>query len=139
MGKLPLSRQHGGHPVAPNFLYLSENSRLVVHQNIVARGVAPLDIIELLLLVDVYQHVALDGLKDAGALDLARLKDDVAVGEDDRSRPAAKPLENVERSRVEPIGERVIHQIRRHRQQMDVFWMLDPIALQGAEIVAVAE
>src|SRR6266481_6932286 len=30
MGKLPLPRQHRGHPVAPDFLYLSENSRLVV-------------------------------------------------------------------------------------------------------------
>src|SRR5207244_2264113 len=123
----------------PNFLYLSENSRLVVHQNVVARGVALLDITELLLLVDVYQHISLDGLGDAGALDLARLENDVAVGQDNRPRPAAELLENVERSRVQPIGERVIHQIRGHRQQMDVLWVLHAIALQGAEIVAIAQ
>ena len=40
---------------------------------------------------------------------------------------------------IEPIGERVIHQIRGHRQQMDVLRMLDPIALQGPEVVAVAQ
>src|SRR6267143_1078761 len=139
MSKLPLSRQHRGHPVAPDFLYLSQNSRLIVHQNVAARGVALLDIVQLRLLVDVDQHVSLDGLGDAGALDLARLEDDVPVGKDDRPRPAAEALEHVECSRVQPIGERVIHQIRGHRQQMDVLWMLDPIALQGAEIVPVAQ
>src|ERR1700730_13757279 len=139
MSKLPLPRQHCGHPVAPNFLYLSQNSRLVVHQNVAARGVALLDISQLLLLVDVYQHVSLDGLEDAGALDLARLEDDIPIGKDHRPRPASEALENIERSRVEPIGEGVIHQIRRHRQQMDVLRVLDPIALQGAEIVPVAQ
>src|SRR5437899_5891484 len=44
MRKLPLPRQHRGHPVAPDFLYLGQNSRLVVHQNVAARGVALLDI-----------------------------------------------------------------------------------------------
>src|SRR5258708_26387360 len=105
MGKLPLPRQYRGHPVAPDPLYLGENSRLVVHQNVVARRVALLDIAELLLLVDVYQHVALDGLEDAGALDLTRLKDDVAVGQDHRPRPAPEPLDNIELCRIESIGE----------------------------------
>src|ERR1700730_5228271 len=139
MGKLPLPRQYRGHPVAPNFLYLSQNSRFVVHQDVVSRGVALLDIIQFLLLVDVYQHVSLDGLKDTGALDLARLEDDVAVGQDHRPRPAAEPLKNVERSRVQPIGKRVIHQVRRHRQQMEVLGVLDPIALQGTEVIPVAQ
>src|SRR5207249_2059500 len=60
MGKLPLPRQHRGHPVAPNLLHLGQNSRLVVDQDVVARRVALLDIPELFLLVAVVQHVSVD-------------------------------------------------------------------------------
>ena len=49
-----------------------------------ASRVALGDVIELFFFVDVDQHVALDGLGNAGPLDLARLEDDVAIGQDDR-------------------------------------------------------
>ena len=59
--------------------------------------------------MNVYQHMALDGFGDAGTLHFARLEDHVAIGKDNRPRPTTKTLEDVERSRVESIGERVIH------------------------------
>ncbi len=89
--------------------------------------------------MDVNQHIAIDRFKDAGALDLARLEDDVAVGEHDRSPPATQPLEDVEGSGIEPIGEGVVHQIGGHRQELYISRVLDPIALQRAKIVAVAQ
>ena len=54
-------------------------------------------------------------LGDPRALDLARLKHDVPIGEDDRRRPLAEALENIEGLRVEAVGERIIHQVRGHR------------------------
>ncbi|HUC70131.1 MAG TPA: hypothetical protein VMS01_02960 [Stellaceae bacterium] len=104
-----------------------------------ASRVALGDVIELFFFVDVDQHVALDSLGNAGALDLARLEDDVAIGQDDRPRPAAQSFQHIERTRIYPIGKRVIDQPRGHRQEMNVLGVLDPIALQGSEIVAVAE
>ena len=75
------------------FFDCGQNSRHVVDQDVMAGRIALLDVIELLLFVDVDQHAALDRLKDAGALDLARLEDDVAVGQDDSPTPAAHPFE----------------------------------------------
>ena len=44
--------------------------------------------------------------------------------------------EHVERARVEPVGERVVDQERRRRQQVRVVRVLDAIALERAEVVA---
>jgi len=82
------------HPVRPKFSLPQPEFALVVHQDVVARGVAMLDIIELLLLVDVNKaRFPSTVSKMPRALDLARLKDDVAVGQDNRPRPVAEPLE----------------------------------------------
>jgi hypothetical protein len=48
-------------------------------------------------------------------------------------------LEHVERLRVEPVGERIVHQERRRRQQARIPRILHPIALQRAEVVGIAE
>ena len=72
--------------------------------------VTPLDIIQRLFFVNVDEHVAFHRFGDAGAFDLARLKNHVAVREDYRLSPRAKPLNYVERSTIETIGERVIHE-----------------------------
>jgi hypothetical protein len=76
---------------------------------------------------------------DARALDLPRLEDDVAVGEDHRAPRPPEPPEHVERARVQPVRERIVHQERGHREEVDVERVLDAVALQRAEVVAVAE
>ena len=76
-------------PLAPDLLDGGQDAELVVDQDVVLGRVAPLDVVELLLLVDVDQDVAVDGLEQARAMDLARLEDDVAVGEDDDGAPTA--------------------------------------------------
>ena len=81
----------------------------------------------------------LDGLEQARALDLERLEDDVAVREDHGRSPAAEVLDHVERVREEAVGERVVEEERRHREQVRVARVLDPVALQRAEVVGVAE
>jgi hypothetical protein len=111
---LSLSGKNGGDAGAPGFLDRGEDSRLVIHQDVVQRGIAGLDIIKREFLVDIDQHVRVDGLRKTGALNLARLENDVAIGEKDGWAPLAQPFEHVQRSRVQTIGERVIDQERRH-------------------------
>ena len=65
-----------------------------------ARRVALFHVLEFLLLVDVDQHMAVDRFRNSGALALARLKDDVAVGQNGGRPPTAQALENIERLRV---------------------------------------
>src|SRR6266481_4340127 len=48
-------------------------------------------------------------------------------------------FEDLEGTRVQAVGERVIDQIGRHGEEVYVLLVLDPIPLQGAEVVAVAE
>ena len=110
MGILTLSGKHRGHPRVPGLLDRGQNAQLVVHQDIVLGRVTPLDIIQRLLFMNVDEHVAFDSFEDARAFDLARLKNHIAVREDYRLSPRAEPLEHVERSGIEPIGERVVHQ-----------------------------
>src|SRR5205807_1712559 len=82
----------------------------VVHQHVVLGRVAPLDVVELTLLVDVDQDVAVHRLGQTRALDLARLEDRVAVGQDGRRSPGAEALQDVERVWVEAVRERVVDQ-----------------------------
>ena len=73
------------------------------------------------------------------ALDLARLEHDVAVGEDDRLAEAWRRARGVERAGKQPVGERVVDQERRHRQQVRIARVHQSVALQGAQVVGVAE
>ena len=47
--------------------------------------------------------------------------------------------EGRERTRVQPVGERIIHQVRRHQQEPRIVHVAQPIALQRTEIIRVAE
>src|SRR3954447_26493820 len=78
MGKLALPRQYSGNAVTPCTLHCCKNSRLVIDQHVMVSRIAPLDIVEFMLFVDIYQDTTLDRFEDAGSLYFARLKDDVA-------------------------------------------------------------
>ena len=64
------------------------------------RGITPLHIVQHLFLVDVDQYVALDGVPQSRALYFTRLKDNIAVGQDDRRTPLSKMPDGFQRTRV---------------------------------------
>ena len=92
-----------------------------------------------MLLVDVDEDVASRPRRDPRALHLARLEDHVAVGEDDGRSERSERAEHVECARVETVREGVVHEERRHGQQVRIALIRRPVALEGAEVVGVAE
>src|SRR4029077_11917248 len=139
LGILALPRKYCGHTRVPGFLAGRQDVELVVHQDIVLSRVTSLDIIERLFFVNIDEHVAFYRFENARAFNLARLKNHVAIGKDYGLSPRAESLNHVKRSGIETIGERVVDQERRHGQQVNIFRVLDAVALQGAEIIAVAQ
>ena len=109
MGKLALPRQYSGNAVTPRALHCCQDSRLVIDQHVMVSRIAPLDIIEFMLFVDVYQDTTINRFEDAGSLYFARLKDDVTVGQYDGLSPGAQALQHIQCSRVKAIGEWVVH------------------------------
>src|SRR3546814_596624 len=71
---VPLAHEDGGQAVAQHALHGGQQLRLVVDHHVVARGIAPLDRVEHVLLVQVDQHPAPHRLPQARALHLARLE-----------------------------------------------------------------
>ncbi len=136
---VPLAGEDGGQALAPRLLDRGEDPDLVVDQHVVVGRVASLDVVELELLVDVDEHAPGDGSRQAGAFDLQRLKHDVAVGQDDGGPEAAGVRDDVQRAGVEPLRERVVHQERRHGQQVRIARVRLAVALQRPEDVRVAE
>jgi len=136
---LALTRQYRSHPIAPDLLDRRQDPRLVVDQDIMVRRIALFHILELLLLMDVDQHMAVDRFRNSGALDLTRLKDDIPIGQNGGRPPAAEALEGIERLRVQPVGEGIIDQVGRHRQQVNFPRPLGAIALQRTEVIAIAQ
>ena len=112
MGILALPGKYRGYARPPGPLNRGQDAQLVIHQDIVLSRVTPLDIIQRLFFVNVDEHVAFHRFGDAGAFDLARLKNHVAVREDYRLPPRTEPLKHVERSGIETISKRVVHQER---------------------------
>ena len=67
-GVVALPREHGRDPRAPVRLDGGTEARLVVDEDVVLGGKAPLDVGQLLLLVDVDEDVAPERLEEPGAL-----------------------------------------------------------------------
>src|SRR5690242_5821662 len=101
--------------------------------------VTALDVIQRLFLVNINEHLAVDSFENARAFDLTRLKYHIAVRENDRRPPCAEALEDVEGAGIETVGERIVHQERRHRQQVRFSRVFDTKTLQCAQIIAVAQ
>ena len=110
VGVMSLTRKDGREATAPGFLHGCQDAQLVVDQHIVLGRVAFFDVLQLLLLVNVDQHPALDGLEQAGAKHLARLKNHVAVGENDGRPQLANVFDRVHGAGKEAVGKRVIGQ-----------------------------
>ena len=99
---------------------------------------APRDVVERLFLMDIDEH-RIDHFGQSGALDLVRLKNDVAVGQDDGRSNVSETLQHLEGGGKQPGGERIVEQVRGHPQQFDFARMLDTEALQCAQIVPIPE
>src|SRR5207247_4716818 len=122
---LALPTKHRCYTTSPGLLNRGQDTQLVVHQDVMFRWVKPLDVIQRLFFVNVDKHVAVYGFEDARAFDLAWLEHHVAVRENDRLPPRAEPLKHVERSGIETIGERVVHQECRHSEQVTISRVLE--------------
>ena len=136
---MTLLGKHGDHPVAPDFLHRRQDAKLVVDQHVALRRIEALDVVELLLLVDVDEDLAVERLPQAGPLDLARLENGVAVRQHHRPAPLPNVPDGVQRPGVKPVGERIVDQPARHQQETRIVQVLDPITLERAEIVGIAE
>ena len=75
-------------------------------------GVAPLDVVKCLFLVEIDQHASIYRIGDARMRDFARLEDDIAVGQDHGRSKIAEPLEHRDRTGIQPFGERIIEEER---------------------------
>jgi hypothetical protein len=84
--------------------------------------------IEHAFLVQVDQHATVDRIPDSGALNLARLKYDIAVGEDDRLAHGLQVCDRRERVRKDSVGERVLQEELRHVEQVRI--VVEPGAKQ---------
>ena len=102
-------------------------------------GIAPLDVGQFLFLMDVDQHLPRHGLPQSGSLDLARLEDHVAVGEDHRRSPGVGARDHIQRLRIKTIGEWIVHEKGGHAEEARIVGMLQPVPLERAEVVGVAE
>src|SRR5262249_42637125 len=117
----------------------SAQARLVVHEDVMVRREAGLDVSKPQLLVDVDQDVSLDRLEQARVLHLERLEHDVAVREDGGRSPGPRVLDGVQRAWEEPVGERVAQQEGGDGEQVRPVRILDAEPLQGAEVVGVPQ
>ena len=136
---MTLPRENRRHLAAPGLLDRCKNSEFVIHQHIVISWISTLHILERFLLVNIDQHVPFDGFKNTGALNLARLKYHVAVGQNDRPAPLPESFQHVERSGIKAVGERVIDEEVGRRDQMRFVRVFDSEALQSAEVIAITK
>ena len=86
---MALSREDRGYADTPDLLHRAQNTHFVVDEYVVRRGIAGDNIVEFEFLVDIDQDVAVEGLVQSGAVNFQRLKDHVAVGDDNRVTPIA--------------------------------------------------
>src|SRR6266446_6418672 len=136
---MALARENGRHLLAPCFLYRGKNSELVIDQDVMLGGVTADDIIQLLLLMDIYEDPAVEGFEQPGAMDFLRLEDHVAIRQDYGAAELLASFDYVKRVGKEPVGEGIIHQVMGDRQDVKIARVLDPVALQRAEVVSIAE
>src|SRR4051794_6217322 len=97
------------------------------------------DIRKFVFLVHVDQDVIVDRFAQAGPLDLPRLKNCVAVRENDYFAVMTKLLDHIERTGKQTVRKRIIDQKIRKRQYMRIIWKLTTIFLQRPEIISVTQ
>ena len=111
----------------------------VVHEHIVRGRITLLDIDQLLLLVDIDEHAPLNRLEEPGSFDLVRLEDHIAIRQDNRRPHLAQVLEHVQRIWEKAAGKWISQEVRRDLHEVRVVRVLDPVALESAEVIGIAQ
>jgi len=137
--KLSLPGKDRSYTASPGVLDGREDAQFIIDQHVVVSRISVRDIFECLLLVNIDENLPLDGFKNAGALDLARLEYHVAVCQNDRPAPLTKSLQDIERTGVKAVGERVIDQKVGRGYQVRLVRVFYSEALQSPQVVAVAK
>ena len=136
---VPLPHEHGGQASVPGLLHRRQDPELVVDHDVAPCRIPAFDVVQHLFLVDVDQHLALDRRPQPRPLDLARLKDDVAVGEE-RGPPAPpERAQRVQRAGIDPAREGIVQEEQRDLQDVHLARTLGAVTLQGAEIIRIAK
>jgi hypothetical protein len=136
---MPLARKDRRQPRAPDALHGREYAQLVIDHHVVLGGIAPLDRAQHQLLVQVDEHPAGHRVPEPGTLHLARLKHHVPVREDHGASETGAARERAQGAGIEALRKRVIDQERGHSEQLRVIEVLQPVALQGPEVIGVPE
>ena len=103
------------------------------------RRKAALHRIEHPFLVQVDQHPALHRIPEPGALDLAWLEHDVAIGQHHRRPQRVQVRDGFQDPRVEPLCEGIFQQECRHLQQVRILVQARAEYLQRTEVIGVAQ
>src|SRR6476646_9198555 len=98
---MALSGENGGYFVAPDFFHFGQNANLVIDKNVMISREATFHVIQFFFLVNIDQHIAIDRLINAGALNLARLENDIAVRKNCRWAPLLDMLNGIKRIWIE--------------------------------------
>src|SRR5208283_2977041 len=100
-----LAREHRSYAFAPYPLDRSQDPNLIVHQNVVLRGVAVLDVVQFVLLVDVNQCGAVESFMQSCSADLLWLENHVSIGKDHRVSELFDVVYSVHRIGEQSVGE----------------------------------
>lgn len=97
IGVVALQWLNRRHPIPPYFLNGCQNAQFVIDEDITLGRVACFDVFRLSFLMDVNQHIAVNRFEQSGSFDLARLKHNVSVGQNDRLAQLLDALDDIER------------------------------------------
>src|SRR5712671_3681834 len=82
--------------------------------------------------------MSLRGVAKPAALELARLKDHITLRQDDRWSELTQPLHYIEGGREQSVAKGVLDEKRRQQQQFCFGPVFDSVALERANVVAIA-
>lgn len=136
---MALAHKHSGYARAPALLDGSENAQFVLDQHVVLGGAALRNIGEFFFLVQIDQDLASHRFKQSGAINFARLEDDVAIAEDGRRPPLLDVFDDLKCAGKETVGKRIVEQKMGDSEDSQVVWILAAITLQGAQVIRVTK
>jgi hypothetical protein len=71
--------------------------------------------------MNVDEHMSTDGSADSRAFDLTRLKNHITIRKAHGLPPTLQPIQHLESTGIESVGEGIIHQVGGHTQQTNVY------------------
>ena len=97
------------------------------------------NIVKLLLLMNVYQNVAIYRPTQPRSVYLTRLKNRIAIGQNYRPAPFLHALNDLERIRVQEIEKRIVNHKIGNCYKARVMPVFNAVALQRPKIIRITE